>query len=296
MRNSRLIVFIACLYSVIISCSSTKMDNVIEVVARDFNFVVADSIPSGWSTFRFNNTGHAEHFFLLNLLPDSISYDTYHKNVTKPFEMVFDSLKAGKSKEDAIGLLINLIPGWYFSDVKQMGGTGIVSMGKSTDITLNLPAGTYAMECYIKEQGVFHTALGMIRPIVVTEKVSGTKPPLTNVKLTLSNYTIATEGSFNKGLNSVAVHFEEHPEIGLGNDVHIIKLTDQTDMDEVIDWLDWMNIKGLQSPAPVIFYGGSQEMPVGNTSYFTTTLEPGEYALIAESSASKGMVKRFTIK
>ncbi len=296
MRNSRLIVFIACLYSVIISCSSTKMDNVVEVVARDFNFVVADSIPSGWTTFRFNNTGHAEHFFLLNLLPDSISYDTYHKNVTKPFEMVFDSLKVGLSKEDAIGLLINSIPGWYFSDVKQMGGTGIVSMGISTDITLNLPAGTYAMECYIKEQGVFHTALGMICPIVVTEKDSETKPPLTNVKLTLSNYTIETEGSFNKGLNSVAVYFKEHPEIGLGNDVHIIKLTDQTDMDEVIDWLDWMNIKGLQSPAPVIFYGGSQEMPVGNTSYFTTTLEPGEYALIAESSASKGMVKRFTIK
>jgi hypothetical protein len=73
-------------------------------------------------------------------------------------------------------------------------------------------------------------------------------------------------------------------------------MNDTTDIDEVIFWLDWMNIKGLESPAPVEFLGGTQEMPVGYTSYFTVDLVPGNYAWISESSAAKGMVEMFSVK
>jgi hypothetical protein len=82
----------------------------------------------------------------------------------------------------------------------------------------------------------------------------------------------------------------------MGNDVHLIRMNDTTDIDEVIFWLDWMNIKGLESPAPVEFLGGAQEMPVGYTAYFTADLVPGNYAWISESSAAKGMVEMFTIE
>lgn len=279
-----------------ISCSPSQDQKVVEVVAKDFKFEVADTIPSGWSTFRFTNAGHTVHFFLLNLLPDSISYQAYLDEVTDPFQVVFDSIKAGKSKEEAVGMLIELIPSWYFTDVKQMGGSGILSEGKSIEVTVNLAPGTYAMECYIKEQGVFHTSLGMINPVVVSEEKSDTTPPLTNMKITLSNFKIETEGALQKGKNTFSVFFKEHPEIGLGNDVHIIRLDQDTDLEKIIAWLDWMNIEGLQSPAPVEFYGGIQEMPVGMTGYFTAYLEPGDYAWIAESSAAKGMVKRFTVE
>ncbi len=296
MKVFKRLVYLVVVCTLLVSCSPSSDEKIVEVIAKDFKFEVVDSIQSGWTTFKFINTGHAEHFFLLNLLPDSISYETYHEQVSKPFEIVFDSLKAGKSKEEAIGLLIELIPGWYFTDVKQMGGTGIISMGKSTEVTLSLPAGTYAMECYIKEQGVFHTSLGMIRSLVVTEEVSATKPPLTNMEISLSNYKFETEGILYKGKNTFAVNFIEHPELGLGNDVHIVKLEENTNLDEVIYWLDWMNIKGLQSPAPVQFYGGMQEMPIGATSYFTVYLESGEYAWIAETTAAKGMVKKFTVE
>jgi hypothetical protein len=277
-------------------CSPSKKDEVVEVVAKDFMFDVTDNIPSGWTTFRFINSGHAEHFFLLNLLPDSIAYETYVQKVTQPFQVVFDSLKAGKTREEAVGMLLELIPPWYFTDVKQMGGSGIVSKGKSLDVTLNLTPGTYAMECYIKEKGVFHTTLGMISRVVVTDEISETAPPSANMDITLSNFKIETEGTLKRGKNTFAVHFKEHPEVGLGNDVHIIKLDENTNIDSVAYWLDWMNIEGLQSPAPVEFLGGIQEMPVGMTGYFTVDLEPGDYAWIAESSASKGMIKRFSVE
>lgn len=295
MRQFTYIVAVFISVLIIASCGQAPEEQVIEVVAKDFKFEVVDSIPSGWNTLRFVNTGHTEHFFLLNLLPDSISYDRYESEVTRNFEDVFDSIRAGTSREDAIAMLIERIPPWYFSSVQQMGGPGIVSEGMTTSVTLDLPPGTYAMECYIKEQGKFHTELGMIRPIVVTEEPSGLQPPEANLELTLSNFEYTAEGAVTSGSNTVAVHFNEHPEVGLGNDVHLIELTDSTNLDSVIYWLDWMNVEGLQSPSPVKFFGGSQEMPVGNTAYFTVYLRPGKYAWIAESSAARGMVKEFTV-
>lgn len=288
--------FLMLIIVLFVSCASEPEENVVDVIARDFKFVVDDSIPSGWTTFQFTNEGHTEHFFLLNKLPDSITYDRYHTEVTKPFEAVFDSIKAGKTKEEAVGLLISMIPSWYFTDVKAMGGPGILSMQKSEMFTIKLEPGTYAMECYIKEQGVFHTALGMIRPITVTNEKSSSKPPMTNINITLTNDNIDVQGAVIKGRNSIAVQYKEHPTAGLGNDVHLIRVNDTTHIDSVFHWLDWMNVTGLQSPSPAVFLGGIQEMPVGYTSYFYVTLDSGDYAWVTESSPPRNLIKEFTVK
>jgi len=280
----------------VVACSDPEEQVYVEVVAQDFKFQVADEIPSGLNTFKFKNAGHAEHFFLLNKLPDDIDFQTYKNEVTIPFDMVFDSLKSGVSKADAGAMLGTMIPPWYFSGVKAMGGPGIVSAGGTAQTTMELVPGNYVMECYIKEQGVFHTSLGMIKPIKVSHESTGSTPPTANMEITLSNYTMDIEGKVQAGSNTVAVHFREHPEIGLGNDVHLIQLDENTNMDEVIYWLDWMNIEGLQSPAPVKFLGGTQEMPVGSIAYFTIDLAPGSYAWIAETTAAQGMVMQFIVE
>ena len=277
------------------SCSNSSNENVVDVTAKDFRFEMVDSIPSGWTTFRLKNMGHADHFFLLSLLPDSLTFEDYVNDVSRPFDIVFDSLKAGSSKDDAINLLVQSIPSWYFTSVKAMGGTGIIDAGKTTQVTMNLNPGTYVMECYIKEQGVFHTALGMIRQVTVTENVSGMKPPEANVNVYLTNSEIKTEGEIVSGLNIFAIHFKEHPEVGLGNDIHLVKTNAATDLDEVLAWMDWTNVKGLEPPAPVEFLGGSQEMPVGYTSYFTINLEPGTYAFVSEAPMRKGNIFTFKI-
>lgn len=296
MKTTYLIFLILMAGLLFVSCGTSTDDGVVRVTAQDFEFMVADSIPSGWVNFKFTNTGHTEHFFLLNLLPDSITYEEYVTKVTEPFQTVFDSIRAGISQDDAVNLLVESIPSWYFTDVKQMGGSGIVSKDDSVGVTINLPPGTYAMECYIKEQGIFHTTLGMISKITVTNEISETLPPRSNFDITLSNLKIETQGALNRGKNICAIHFTEHPDVGLGNDIHIIKLTDDTDIDSVTHWLNWMNITGLQSPAPAQFCGGVQEMPIGSTAYFTVFLDSGDYAWISESSAARGMIKRFSIK
>ena len=273
----------------------TNAENIVKVIAKDFKFQVDDEIKSGWTTFQFENKGHAVHFFLFNRIPDTIPYSVYHEKVSIPFQIVFDSIKEGTSKADAGAMLGEMIPAWYFTGVKSMGGTGFVAGGKTTQITVNIEPGTYVMECYIKEKGVFHTTLGMMKEVKVLEETTQMKPPKSNMNIILTNHQIVTEGDIKAGKNTIAVYFNEHPEIGLGNDVHLIKLDDDTDMDKVIYWLDWMNVNGLEPPSPVEFLGGVQEMPVGNTEYFTVNIEPGNYAWISESYGAMGMLKKFTV-
>jgi len=275
---------------------NSDKENIVKVVAKDFKFQVNDEIRSGWTTFQFENKGHAVHFFLFNRLPDTIPYSLYHEKVSIPFQIVFDSIKTGTSKEEAGAMLGEIIPAWYFTGVKSMGGTGFINGGSATQITVNIEPGTYVMECYIKEKGVFHTTLGMMKEVKVLDESTEMKAPESNVELALSNHQIISKGDLKAGKNTIAVHFKEHPEIGLGNDVHLIKLADDTDMDKVISWLDWMNIDGLEPPSPVEFLGGVQEMPVGYTAYFTVDIEPGNYAWISESYGAVGMVRKFKVE
>lgn len=272
-------------------------NNVIEVIAKDFTFTVDDSIPSGWNTFKMKNTGMMDHFFLLTKLPDTLTIDDYLRDVAGAFGVAWEAIKANKSKEEAFGLLGKNLPEWYAS-AKAMGGAGLVSPGETAINTLRLDPGYYVMECYIKAtNGQFHTELGMINPLIVTDEASNNSPqPLSNVvELSLSNDDFTFEGDIKSGKNTFAVHFKEQQAFGLGNDIHIIKVDDSTDMDIVTQWMDWSNLDGMVSPgAPAIFIGGTQEMPAGYTAYFECNLEPGDYAFIAEIPS--GRYKTFTVK
>ncbi|MGB8318657.1 MAG: hypothetical protein WCE54_11065 [Ignavibacteriaceae bacterium] len=285
------------LFSIIfITCSKEPDSNVVDVTAKDYYFYVSDSIPSGWTTFRFHNEGNATHFFFLTLLPDSISFERYHNEVLPPFVTAMDTLEAGASKADAGALLGSLLPKWYAS-AKAMGGAGLTAHGKTSQTTINLEPGNYAMECYIKtEDGKFHSELGMIRPLTVTNSISKMKEPEdADIEINIYKDRIESQGNLSSGNHLVAVHFKEQPEFGLGNDVHLVRINENTNMQELKKWMDWMNLNGLRTPAPAEFLGGTQEMPAGYTSYFTINLEPGTYAWISEPSAERGMIKEFTI-
>ena len=279
-----------------ISCSGNSSENVVDVTAKDYYFYTKDTIPSGWTTFRFNNEGHAHHFFFLTLLPENISYQQYINELGPAFVITMDSLMAGMDKASAGAMLGGMIPEWYAS-AKTMGGAGIIKPGGTEETTIKLVPGDYVMECYVKTpEAKFHSELGMIRPIFVTNENSGmAEPQNANMDITLSNNNIETEGQVNSGLNTFAVHFKEHPQYGSGNDIHVVKLSDETNMDSIISWMNWMNIGGLQSPSPAAFAGGTQEMPVGYTAYFTINLEPGKYAFISETAVDRNMVKEFAV-
>ena len=271
--------------------------HVVDVTARDYAFDVAAEIPSGWTTFRMKNEGNEHHFFLLSRLPEGKMFEDYVEEVAVAFETAWDSLRTGEmDKTEAGQLLGHLLPAWYAS-VKAMGGVGLVAAGAVAQTSLNLDPGTYVMECYVKTRdGTFHISLGMARPFTVTHEPSGASAPEADIDIALSNYEITIEGETTAGEHTVAVRFQEHPEVGLGNDVHLARLGDEVEVGEVALWMDWMELSGLLAPAPAEFLGGAQEMPIGHTAYFTVNLEPGRYVWITEASADKGMFKEFTVE
>jgi hypothetical protein len=266
----------------------------VEVLARDYAFSAPDTIPSGWTTFHMVNEGNEPHFFLLNRLPDGKTIEDYGAEVGAPFDSVWNALASGAvDKPEAGAMLGRLLPAWY-ADVVQTGGVGLLAPGRTALATARLEPGSYVMECYVKTpDGTFHSALGMVLPITVSAELSDQEPPTPDLSITLTNEALSVEGVPSKGEQTVAVHFEEHPVAGLGNDVHLVRL-DGTSVEEVVPWMDWMNVDGLRAPAPAPFLGGTQEMPLGETAYFRAVLEPGSYAWISETGAER-LVQEFSV-
>lgn len=266
----------------------------VEVVADEYSFLAPDTIPSGWTTFRMVNQGAEPHFFLLNRLPEGMTIEDYGTDVGAAFDSVWRGLAGGSiGKAEAGAMLGRLLPAWY-ADVRQTGGVGLLAPGLTGETTARLEPGNYVMECYVKTaDGRFHSEFGMVLPITVSTEVSDREAPAPDLSITLTNAELAVEGEPSVGEHTVAVHFEEHPEVGLGNDVHLVRL-DGASVAEVVPWMDWMNVDGLRTPAPAPFLGGTQEMPVGETAYFRATLEPGRYAWISETAAER-LVREFSI-
>lgn len=270
--------------------------HVVEVRTEDYAFYAPSQVPSGWNTFRMTNAGEETHFLVLWLLPEDRTFDEYAEQVAQPFAELLLKYRAGElGKEEFLETLGGRLPAWFQPAVLGRGGPGFLAPGRTVETTVELEPGTYVMECYMMSaEGKIHGKEGMLRPLVVTAEPSGASPPEANVEVTLSNYRIATQGELVPGENTVKVAVTEQPEGLLGHDVHLVRLEEDTSLEAVADWMDWVD--ALQEPAPAVFVGGAEQVPAGRTTYFTVTLEPGRYAWISEPYAQQGMVQEVVVE
>jgi hypothetical protein len=257
---------------------------VVEVTAVDYAFQMPAELASGWTTLRFANHGAEEHFMSLWKLPEGRTLEDYLSGVAVAFGQAYAVLVEGGSRDSANAVLGAALPEWYGA-VVPMGGPGFLSPGRVGETTLRLDPGTYVVECYVKTaDGRFHGELGMIQQLTVTADSTGAAAPTADVDVVLWNDRMEAPGALAAGAHTVGVRFAEQPEIGLGNDVHLVRLPDGTDVQAVARWMDWMNLDGLMAPAPAEFLGGAQERPAGEGSAFRVEVEPGRYAWIGEPS------------
>lgn len=274
-----------------------SVGNLVEVKTTGMNFIMPDEIPSGWTTFRYTNVSPMTHFMLIDKMPivggKQLAYEDF--GVIPPiFTDAMNLINQGKSEEGFAEL--NRLPAWMF-DVIFSGGVGLVSPGETAQTTVYVKPGTYVVECYVKTGGVFHP---MSRELIVTESSSFEEAPTPTLKMEIS-----AEGGIEMidepkaGLHTIAVYFKDQGphEHFMGHDVHLVKLEKDSNLEDLGSWMSWADPDGLNTPAPVKFIGGAQEMPAGNTAYFTVSLEQGRYAWISEvpSPGSKNMLKVFTI-
>ena len=276
---------------------------VVDVIARGMTLVAPDEIPSGWTTFRFRNETPMIHFAVVERLPDGQGIESQQAGVAPVFQDGLDLLSAGEV--DAALRRFGDLPAW-FGEIVFLGGPGLTSPGRTSQATVFLEPGTYLLECYVKTNGVFHSynpdpsINGMVHEFTVTDESSEAVEPSSTIQIEISTAGgIEVEGKLVPGEHTVAVRFVDQTvhENFVEHDIHLVRITDDVDIAELERWMDWRQPMGLQTPAPAVFLGGSNEMPAGTTGYFTVVLESGDYAWVSEvpGSSDKGMLKLFSI-
>lgn len=285
------------------SCDTGKneKDNAVEIITELMDFQMVDTLPAGWHTFRYINKSNETHFFILEKYPEGKNIADGKREIVPVFQEGMNLINEGKTDEGfaAFGKL----PAW-FSQIIFSGGTGMISPGKTCETTLKLEPGYYVIECYLKmANGMFHSAMGMLKELIVTNNSFESPAIMPNVRITISS----TEGIVYKdpivaGETIFEVHFKDQivHENFIGHDINLVKLEENANIETLEKWMNWVDPKGLINPPPagVLFLGGVNEMPANNTAYFKATLEPGNYAFISEvpNSSSKNMLKKFTIE
>lgn len=277
-----------------------KQENVIEIITTNMDFQMPDTITSGWNTFRYKNLSPQTHFFLIDKYPEGKTSEDAKKLVVPVFDSAMKFIMEDKTKE-AFAEFANL-PEWY-SEVVYVGGSGLLSPNQIGETTLKLKPGQYVIECYVKmSNGVFHSSMGMTEDIVVSNADSGNKALASDIDIEISGKDgIVFNDSISSGKQIFSVLFKDQivHENFVGHDINLVKLDENANLEELENWMNWVDPKGLIEPAPknFTFIGGVNDMPAGNTAYFTATLEPGKYALISEvpNALNKNMLKTFLI-
>lgn len=266
--------------------------NVVEVAAEDFAFRIPETLPSGWTTIRFENEGEEHHVLLLSRLPDGTTFDDYVTQVGEPFNQIWYRLRDGEiDEQEGWEQLGAALPEWY-GGLRPMGGAGLVGPGEVTEATIHLEPGDYVAECYMKTaDGEIHAMEGMADPVTVTEASSGGSPPSPDAVVTLSNDGVELDGEPTAARQTFEVRIADQG-AAFGHNAHLARLDEGTEPDDVLGWQNWMTPDGMQAPAPANFVGGIQILQVGERGYFTTDLEAGRYLLISESGVWKDFAVR----
>jgi len=277
-----------------------EKENVIEIITENMDFQMPDSITSGWNTFRYKNQSPQTHFFLIDKYPEGKTSEDAEKLVAPVFDSAMKLITEGKTEEGYAEF--SKLPEW-FGEVVFVGGSGLLSPNQVGETTLNLKPGKYIVECYVKmSNGMFHTSMGMTKDIVVININSGNKALVSDIDISVSSTDgIIFNDSISSGKHTFSVYFKDQivHENFVGHDINLVKLEENANLSELESWMNWADPKGLIEPAPsaITFIGGVNDMPAGNTGYFTATLETGNYALVSEvpNSLSKNMLKTFVV-
>lgn len=260
----------------------------VHVTALDYAFRAPDEVPSGWTTLSFSNVGDEPHFAVLHRLPEGKTFGDYAGEVYPIGNAIWYDVRAGEiDRAQAMQRFGNALPEWY-RDVQTMSGTGLIAPGLSSDVTVYLAPGAYVMECYVKTvDGELHAMEGMLRALTVSASPSGQAPPHADVRVTLSNFEMAIDGELKPGTHTISAHARE----GTGHSVHVARLAAGTDVQDVVDWMHWLEPDGLLPPSPATFVGGVHILPEGATAYFTVDLEPGRYLFLSQYTAERGVLQ-----
>ena len=247
--------------------------NVVTVVAHDFAFDLAPSIPAGLTTFRLLNKGKQEHHFSLMRLDKG-------KTVADGFAAL---IKAGQGVR----------PAW----MHPVGGPNAISPGGESRATVVLQPGNYMAYCEVPgPDPAPHFAKGMVKGLVVTGPASTASLPAADVAIKLTDFDFVFSRPLTRGHHVIAV-------TNTGTQPHMLVIQRHPTGKGNKEFLDWANNPKGQS-APSQGMGGVTEIAPGATVVMEGNFAPGRYGLICFVPDTKtgkphfmlGMQKEITVK
>jgi len=275
---------------------------VVNVEAMDHAFEVdaPDELPSGWISFVLNNQmANNVHEISLVQLPDEATHEEYLTDYMSAWETVLREYQESVVERSGISDRVNeMLPAWS-GDISYATTRGLVSPGRIAERTVYLEPGKYMMVCWLKtEDGVIHIIEGMHWEFTVTEDAANSPEPNPESRITLHENEIEVDWEPGTGKHTFELESERDPAgRAYHNNLHLVRMEDGTDLNEVNDWLDWYKIGGLRSPSPAEFLGGIGFVRTVDTAYFSLDItEPGEYAWIVFISQGEGLFKTFTVE
>ncbi len=242
----------------------------VPIQATDYALTLPAQIPSGVTTFTFENKGSEPHYVRFVRLAQDHTMDDF----------------VAWQKSGAP------IPAWLVSS----GGIGTLAPGMLEEFTTTLEAGIYAVICtYPSADGTPHVAKGMYASLRVGPDASGERPPASDdLTVTMHDHGFQLTAPVPSGKPRWHVHNN-------GSEPHqalLVRLPD--DANEFQERLWFTN--GSRGSRRGIPAGGIVELQPDADAWFSVELKPGRYLLICTVLEEEGrhydlgMIYRFTIE
>jgi len=243
--------------------------NVVNVVTREYEYEMPDTLPAGPTLFHLTNDGNLLH----------------HVTLVK--------LEQGKTLNDFTALPPGPFPDWAVF----MGGpnTPLPHGGQDEDVVALSP-GNYAVICVIPDSdGKPHMMKGMVKALTVTPSSETRTMPASDLTLTLTNYAFTFSTPPTAGKHAIRI-------VNNGTQPHEAVLFRVGDGKKGEDIANWVNT-GMQGPPPGAPVSGISAEAPGKENTLLLDLSPGDYALICfmpdakdgKMHAEHGMIYDFKV-
>ena len=243
--------------------------NVVNVVAKEYQFEMPDTIPAGPTLFHLTDEGKQLH----------------HVTLVK--------LEQGKTLADFTALPPGPFPAWAVF----MGGPNTPAPnGGQNAAAVDLSPGNYAVICVIPgPDGKPHMMNGMVKALTVTPSGVARTMPASDLTLTLTDYAFTFSSPPGPGRHAVRI-------VNDGSQPHeavMFRLAAGKKGGDIANWVQ----AGMQGPPPGNPVAGISAEAPGKDNILLLDLQPGNYALICfmpdakdgKAHAAHGMIYDFMV-
>ncbi|MGY5851384.1 hypothetical protein [Salegentibacter sp. F14] len=229
--------------------------NLVTIRTADFVFLeVPDTIPSGINTFKIENEGAYPHNAAIVRITGDHSYE----------EMI-EFVENNNSR----------FPEWAVF----MGGPSAPLSGETSEATMKLYAGNYAIICGVPvPKGMPHFMRGMTKALTVVEKNNKAPAPQEDIVLVMDDYSFNMDPAITAGTKTIKVENAAEQD----HEFILARLEEGKSGGDMLNWLGQViqTEKGVLPQVPGVFLNGVSPLEKGLVNYISVDFSPGEYVLI----------------